>query len=312
MFFIEKLTDYIFIFFIFSVIGWSIEITLKFIQFHRFVNRGFLVGPYCPIYGLGSVLIIFINRSLYKFEHSIGLTFLVSILICGFVEYFVSYFLEKRYHARWWDYSKKPMNLNGRIWIGNLILFGLGGLIIAQILGPAFIGIFYKFSIRSREIISLIIILIFTSDFIISYFVMKLIRVNIEGSESDNTEDIRKEMKVLASNKNILYRRFINAYPEVKYRTDKIKQRLKKIEKESKKIREELEKIIVEDKESLINEFQPTSFLKSEIIEKQGRLIELLEDENTSKADILTLKEEIEEKKSILNKRRRIINLEEI
>ena len=52
--------------------------------------------------------------------------------------------------------------------------------------------------------------------------------------------------------------------------------------------------------------------MKSEIIEKQGRLIELLEDENTSKADILTLKEEIEEKKSILNKRRRIINLEEI
>lgn len=312
MFFIEKLTDYIFIFFIFSVIGWSIEITLKFIQFHRFVNRGFLVGPYCPIYGLGSVLIVFISNSLYKFEHSIGLTFLVSILICGFVEYFVSYFLEKRYHARWWDYSQRPMNLNGRIWIGNLILFGLGGLLIAKILGPAFIGIFYKFSIRSREIISLIIILIFTSDFIISYFVMKLIRVNIEGSESDNTEDIRKEMKVLASNKNILYRRFINAYPEVKYRTDKIKQRLKKIEKESKKIREELEKIIVEDKESLINEFQPTSFLKSEIIEKQGRLIELLEDENTSKADILTLKEEIEEKKSILNKRRRIINLEEI
>lgn len=312
MFSIEKLTDYIFIFFIFSVIGWSIEITLKFIQFHRFVNRGFLVGPYCPIYGLGSVLIVFISNSLYKFEHSIGLTFLVSILICGFVEYFVSYFLEKRYHARWWDYSQRPMNLNGRIWIGNLILFGLGGLLIAKILEPAFIGIFYKFSIRSREIISLIIILIFTSDFIISYFVMKLIRVNIEGSESDNTEDIRKEMKVLASNKNILYRRFINAYPEVKYRTDKIKQRLKKIEKESKKIREELEKIIVEDKESLINEFQPTSFLKSEIIEKQGRLIELLEDENTSKADILTLKEEIEEKKSILNKRRRIINLEEI
>lgn len=312
MFFIENFMDYIFIFFIFSVIGWSIEVTLKFIQFHRFVNRGFLVGPYCPIYGLGSVLIIFINRSLYKFEHSIGLTFLVSILICGLVEYFVSYFLEKKYHARWWDYSKKPMNLNGRIWIGNLILFGLGGLIIAQILGPIFTNIFYKFSLKNRQIISLIIVLIFTSDFIISYFVMKLIKTNIEGSEADNTEDIRKEMKVLVSNKNILYRRFINAYPEVKYRTDKIKQRLKRIEEESKKIREEIEKTIDQDKENLINELQPTSFLKSEIIEKQGRLIELLEDENTSKADILSLKAEIEEKKSILNKRRRIINLEEI
>ena len=195
MFFIENFMDYIFIFFIFSVIGWSIEVTLKFIQFHRFVNRGFLVGPYCPIYGLGSVLIIFINRSLYKFEHSIGLTFLVSILICGLVEYFVSY-LEKKYHARWWDYSKKPMNLNGRIWIGNLILFGLGGLIIAQILGPIFTNIFYKFSLKNREIISLIIVLIFTSDFIISYFVMKLIKTNIEGSEADNTEDIRKAIKI--------------------------------------------------------------------------------------------------------------------
>lgn len=309
---LETLTNYFFIFFIFSIAGWLIEVVLKFIDLGKFVNRGFLIGPYCPIYGLGAFLIVFAINGLIKYEHSYALVFLTSLNICGLVEYFVSYYLEKKYHARWWDYSSKPMNLNGRIWIGNLILFGIGGLLIVEVFSPFFLSLFYKMSLRSRTIFSIVVAIIMLSDYVVSYFVMKLIKVNIEKSKADNTEEIKKEIKILASNKNILYSRFVNAYPEVKFRTDRIKNRIKEIELETKKIKAELEFAIDEQKESLRTNLRPSTIIKSEIIESQEALISLLEDESSSKEEIENLRSEIKEKKDLLEKRKNLINVEKI
>lgn len=307
---LETLTNYFFIFFIFSIAGWLIEVVLKFIDLGKFVNRGFLIGPYCPIYGLGAFLIVFAINGLIKYEHSYALVFLTSLIICGLVEYFVSYYLEKKYHARWWDYSSKPMNLNGRIWIGNLILFGIGGLLIVEVFSPFFLSLFYKMSLRSRTIFSIVVAIIMLSDYVVSYFVMKLIKVNIEKSKADNTEEIKKEIKILASNKNILYSRFVKAYPEVKFRTDRIKNRIKEIELETKKIKAELEFAIDEQKESLSTNLRPSTIIKSEIIESQEALISLLEDESSSKEEIENLRSEIKEKKDLLEKRKNLINVE--
>ena len=309
---LETLTNYFFIFFIFSIAGWLIEVVLKFIDLGKFVNRGFLIGPYCPIYGLGAFLIVFAINGLIKYEHSYARVFLTSLIICGLVEYFVSYYLEKKYHARWWDYSSKPMNLNGRIWIGNLILFGIGGLLIVEVFSPFFLSLFYKMSLRSRTIFSIVVAIIMLSDYVVSYFVMKLIKVNIEKSKADNTEEIKKEIKILASNKNILYSRFVNAYPEVKFRTDGIKNRIKAIELETKKIKAELEFAIDEQKESLSTNLRPSTIIKSEIIESQEALISLLEDESSSKEEIENLRSEIKEKKDLLEKRKNLINVEKI
>lgn len=309
---LETLTNYFFIFFIFSIAGWLIEVVLKFIDLGKFVNRGFLIGPYCPIYGLGAFLIVFAINGLIKYEHSYALVFLTSLIICGLVEYFVSYYLEKKYHARWWDYSSKPMNLNGRIWIGNLILFGIGGLLIVEVFSHFFLSLFYKMSLRSRTIFSIVVAIIMLSDYVVSYFVMKLIKVNIEKSKADNTEEIKKEIKILASNKNILYSRFVNAYPEVKFRTDGIKNRIKEIELETKKIKAELEFAIDEQKESLRTNLRPSTIIKSEIIESQEALISLLEDESSSKEEIENLRSEIKEKKDLLEKRKNLINVEKI
>lgn len=309
---LETLTNYFFIFFIFSIAGWLIEVVLKFIDLGKFVNRGFLIGPYCPIYGLGAFLIVFAINGLIKYEHSYALVFLTSLIICGLVEYFVSYYLEKKYHARWWDYSSKPMNLNGRIWIGNLILFGIGGLLIVEVFSPFFLSLFYKMSLRSRTIFSIVVAIIMLSDYVVSYFVMKLIKVNIEKSKADNTEEIKKEIKILASNKNILYSRFVKAYPEVKFRTDRIKNRIKEIELETKKIKAELEFAIDEQKESLSTNLRPSTIIKSEIIESQEALISLLEDESSSKEEIENLRSEIKEKKDLLEKRKNLINVEKI
>ena len=306
------LTDYIFIFFIFSVIGWLIEVSLKSIQFHRFINRGFLVGPYCPIYGLGALLIVMSNEWLGKYDSSNAIIFLNSLLICGIVEYFVSYFLEKFYHARWWDYTNRPMNLHGRIWIGNLILFGIGGLAIVNIFNPLFLSIFYRMDLKYREITAIIIAILMFSDYIVSYFVMKLIKVNVEKSKADNTEDIKQEIKLLASDKNILYERFVNAYPDVKYRTDRIKNRIREIEAKTKKIRDEIEREILEQRQSIRNDIKPITTIKSEIIESQEKLILLLESGSASKDQVEKLKGDIENQKELLDKKRKVLKLDRI
>lgn len=119
-------------FFVFSVLGWLMEVMLKYIQFHRFINRGFLIGPYCPIYGCGVVVISVVVGGIFGKHGTYGDIFLAGVVICGALEYFVSWYMEKAFHARWWDYSGKPMNLNGRIWIGNLVLFGLASVIIVK------------------------------------------------------------------------------------------------------------------------------------------------------------------------------------
>lgn len=306
------LTNYIFIFFIFSVIGWLIEVSLKSIQFHRFINRGFLVGPYCPIYGLGALLIVMSNEWLGKYDSSNAIIFLSSLLICGIVEYFVSYFLEKFYHARWWDYTNRPMNLHGRIWIGNLILFGIGGLAIVNIFNPLFLSIFYRMDLKYREITAIIIAILMFSDYIVSYFVMKLIKVNVEKSKADNTEDIKQEIKLLASDKNILNERFVNAYPDVKYRTDRIKNRIREIEAETKKIRDEIEREILEQRQSIRNDIKPITTIKSEIIESQEKLILLLESGSASKDQVEKLKGDIENQKELLDKKRKVLKLDRI
>ena len=132
----DRLINLILLFFAYAFLGWCIEVTLKYFQFHRFINRGFLTGPWLPIYGSGAALITVVIKGLAPLEFSVGTTFIVSFLLCGFLEYMTSYVLEKRFHARWWDYSSKPMNLHGRVWIGNLVLFGLGGVVIVDLINP--------------------------------------------------------------------------------------------------------------------------------------------------------------------------------
>ena len=91
------LLNYVLFFFSCSVMGWLMEVICKYKQFHRFINRGFLIGPYCPIYGFGAVCISIL---LTKYADSPIVVFLLAMVICGTLEYLTSYFMEKLFHAR--------------------------------------------------------------------------------------------------------------------------------------------------------------------------------------------------------------------
>ena len=116
--------NYILLFFVTAMLGWVMEVVCKLIQFHRFINRGFLIGPYCPIYGFGSVLITLL---LSRYAESPLVVFLMGMIICGTLEYLTSYLMEKLFHARWWDYSNFRFNLQGRVCLLGALIFGLGG-----------------------------------------------------------------------------------------------------------------------------------------------------------------------------------------
>ena len=98
--FLNTVEPYFLLFIIYSMIGWAIEVLLQFIEKKRLINRGFLIGPYCPIYGFGAVVMTLI---LDKYQDNLIILFGMSMLICTVLEYLTSYIMVKLFRARWWD-----------------------------------------------------------------------------------------------------------------------------------------------------------------------------------------------------------------
>ena len=301
---IESLINLVLLFFAYAFLGWCMEVTLKYFQFHRFINRGFLTGPWLPIYGSGAALITVVIKGLAPLEFSVGTTFAVSFLLCGFLEYMTSYVLEKRFHARWWDYGQKPMNLHGRVWIGNLILFGLGGVVIVDLINPLLLRLSEHMSFPLREIMAISLSVVFIADYVMSHFVLKLVKTSVELSEADDTEAISKEVRLLLSDRSVFHRRFAEAYPEVIYKTERIARRMEEIRVETERLRQEAEERVAQMRLEVAENLEPTRNVKNEIIEKQDALICLLYREEDAGPEIRELKQEIESKKAVLQKRR--------
>ena len=290
----------ILLFFIYGFAGWCMEVTLKYRQYHRFINRGFLTGPLLPIYGSGAGLITLSIGGLRSVESGLVMTFTLSFIICGVVEYMTSLVLEKIFHARWWDYSQKPMNLQGRVWIGNLILFGLGGVAIIHILNPAIYRFLDLFSMGVREIVATILLAVLITDFVVSYFVLKLVKDGIDSSEADNTEEISKEVRQLLTNRSYFYKRFSDAYPEVVYRTERVQARLAAVKAEAERIHKEAEKRFDERAGKVAASLEPVHMIRAELIGKQDELISLLYDEQQASDEMKKLKAEVDRQKARL------------
>ncbi|MGN1276730.1 MAG: hypothetical protein ACI4UK_07065 [Floccifex sp.] len=236
-----SLSEIVIVFFVFSVLGWIMEVTLKLIELGRFVNRGFLIGPYCPIYGFGVVFIILIIGDGLNMQHGIASTFFCGCVICGTLEYIVSYAMEKRYHARWWDYTNKPMNIHGRVWIGNIILFGLASVFILLILYPWIRFALDRIPEIAKWILSVLIIIEMSIDCIVSRMAMHVIRDEIDGTALDDSEEISTKIHKALKNGSITVSRLEKAYPTMRISPDILKQKLKEYEEKTRKALQELE-----------------------------------------------------------------------
>lgn len=300
------------LFFIYSVAGWVMEVFLKFLEYKRFINRGFLIGPYCPIYGAGAVLITVGGKLLSPVDRTWAMSFLIAFVLCGLLEYLTSYILEKYFHARWWDYTERPMNLHGRVWIGNLILFGIGGVFILEDFNPRLLALAHRLEPRLFAAILIAVSILFVADAVMSYFIMNLLKQGVEKSRADKSEEIAAEVRYLLENRSVFHKRILDAYPELTFRTEKVKARLERIRKEGEAIRllaeEKVEVVEAFAKETASKNLTPTRILQREIIEKQDALIASLKEGADAKA-LEELEEAIRENKEILENRERRLRL---
>lgn len=152
----------ILIFFTLSFAGWLWEVSLHLITDGEFANRGVMHGPWLPIYGCGSVMILLL---LNKFRRKPAAEFVLAIILCGCVEYFTSLFLESLHGGtRWWDYTGYFLNLHGRICAEGLLTFGIGGMAVVYVLVPFLDGVFRKLPARTLMVTACILVAVFAAD----------------------------------------------------------------------------------------------------------------------------------------------------
>lgn len=201
-----------FVFFVYSIIGWIVEIIDCFIYEKKFVNRGFLIGPYCPIYGFGCT---FITICLSGTEDFVSL-FLKSALICSVLEYFTSYIMEKLFKYRWWDYSKRKFNINGRICLETTIPFGLGACLIIKIINPFLFKILGLMNNTLSTILFVLLLIVIIIDTIFSIFFVSKINDVEKNSKIDSTEELKQKMIGFIKNGKTFYKRIFDSFPGLK------------------------------------------------------------------------------------------------
>lgn len=201
---------YILLFFAMSVLGWSIEVVGKYIEVRRFINSGFLIGPYCPIYGVGSVLIILL---LEWYADSPLAVFGLAMLICGTLEYMTSYAMEKLFNARWWDYSHRRFNIDGRVCARTLIPFGLLGLLLMYLIKPMLFAMFEGVLQAVLDGVCISLCLLFAADVVVSATVLSRIRKSANTTGGDDTETLTKAVRDTLSRQSALMRRPPSCFP---------------------------------------------------------------------------------------------------
>ena len=171
----RSINFYICCFIVYCFIGWIYEVIWEFKVGNGFVNRGFLYGPYLPIYGFGVLILLCMLHKLLKTKIKLGkinitpvLVFLAILFIVSFIEYVVSFVMELIFHKRWWDYSYDILNLNGRISLRNSSLLAIGAFALIYLVQPVLEKVFGKMPEKAIKILSRLVVLIVGIDFIIT------------------------------------------------------------------------------------------------------------------------------------------------
>ena len=166
--YIRLIAQYFVEFIFYSFLGWVWESIYCSANEKKWTDRGFLFGPICPIYGscvVGVSILFSLIKPLSDPSFPIWGIFIICYIGSAIAEYGTSWVLEKRFHARWWDYSRLPLNINGRICVPVSIAFGLAGVAVVKFLIPAVEGVHAAVSPIIYEVLAIAIAMIFGADF---------------------------------------------------------------------------------------------------------------------------------------------------
>ncbi|MGL4876332.1 MAG: putative ABC transporter permease [Clostridium sp.] len=241
--------EFILYFTIYSFIGWIVECVYCAIIDKTWVNRGFLNGPVCPVYGVGSICVVW---GLSSYKNNIIMLFLIAVIVTTIVEYITAVILEKMFNLKWWDYSTYKFNYKGRICLLNSVLFGLGSVVLVKFIQPFIQEFVYVAKIEYGFYLALVLSLILIVDFIITLLSLinmknvlerlcvikdefKLLEVTLEkfnesefkkgfyklkekkesGDAKNKIEEFYNKIKELKEN-SAVQKRILKAFPHVK------------------------------------------------------------------------------------------------
>lgn len=186
--------QYFLFFSVYSIVGWLFESTVCSISARKPVNRGFLVGPVCPIYGFGAIAAILVLSPL---KANPALLFLLAIVVLSLWEYLVSLFLEKVFHKSWWDYSEHPFNLNGRVSLGTSLVWGVLSVLLIYFIHPFVMTMLDRIPKSLNLAVATFLLAAFLADMLFS--VRDTLRFNRELVKltelSSRIEKIKEELK---------------------------------------------------------------------------------------------------------------------
>lgn len=176
-----NIADYILMFFVYAFLGWCLEIAYNGLMEGHYVNRGFLNGPICPIYGVGAVIVVGVLTPLKNGGHVMWLIF-VAALICTGIELVTGFVLEKLYKTRWWDYSNKPFNLGGYICLEFSVYWGVACLALMYGLHPVvYESVLFKLPTLVKTIAVAIFGIIFIVDMVATLITLKHLKGRAEA-----------------------------------------------------------------------------------------------------------------------------------
>ena len=222
-------------FWFFSILGWILEVIVCSICDKRLINRGFLIGPYCPIYGCGALIMLIIS----SLSDNFFVIFILAMVLCSTLEYFTSYLMEKLFKIRWWDYSNDAFNINGRICLRNALAFGALGVIFIKFLIPWYNSLIVMPSLNTLLIIMALVFAITIIDILISFSAMSKVKGIIDKNidrfkNKDATSDIKRLVNKKIPSVNFLHKRLIKTYHLLDKEKEYIKKTIKKVNEKTK------------------------------------------------------------------------------
>lgn len=205
----ETISTYFLYFVVYSVLGWTAETVYCSIPAHRFINRGFLNGPVCPVYGVGALLVLFLLRD---FMDNILLVFVYGVLFTSILEYVTSWLMEKLFHHRWWDYSGKRYNLHGRVCLLNSLLFGVMAVVLVFVIHPAIRALFRHIPSLIQTTAAIVLAVYFAADLAVTLH--SVVSLNIDLSRLNQLA--LSAGKPLRYRHNMFRRRLLAAFPHMR------------------------------------------------------------------------------------------------
>ena len=234
----------------YAFLGWCLEVIYASVNTGKFVNRGFLNGAVCPIYGVGAVLLIIFLTPL---SNHLPLLFLASVTIASLLELVGGYMLEKLFHMIWWDYTEEPFNIGGFICLKFSLMWGLAGVFLMKLIQPMIAGILRHLPATPVLLIICIFYLILITDCLITIIAIahlnrdlkqvhdlsRLIRAGsdtlaenlgtfavdtsekLDNRKDELVENLTKELEELLSHQTIIRARILKAFPNAKHDRDR-------------------------------------------------------------------------------------------